>query len=146
MVGAGIAVDGSGQTYVAGRTWDSKDFPTTARAYQTSYGGEGDAFVAKFDASGTTLIYSTYVGGDGYDEGTAIAIDGSGDAYITGTFYISSFPTTAGAFQTVNGGAFDAFVTKLNPAGSALVYSTYLGGIPMKVALLSLSIRRAMRT
>ena len=126
--GAGIAVDGSGQAYVAGRTY-SKNFPTTARAYQTIYGGEGDAFVAKFDASGTTLIYSTYVGGDGYDEGTAIAIDGSGDAYITGTFYISSFPTTAGAFQTVNGGAFDAFVTKLNPAGSALVYSTYLGGI-----------------
>jgi hypothetical protein len=104
--GAGIAVDASGQAYVTGRT-NSTDFPTTVGAYQTSNGGGGeyDAFVAKLNSSGTALIYSTYIGGDSYDAANAIAIDASGDAFITGTFYIWHFPTTAGAFQTVDAGA-----------------------------------------
>src|SRR5262249_30467112 len=124
----GIAIDASGQAYVGGRT-KSGDFPTTAGVYQTSYGGGGgDAFFAKFNSDGTALGFSTYVGGDGYDAGTPIPVDGLRNAYITWTFYISSFPTTPGAFQTVNNGAFDAFVTELSPTGSALVYSTYLGG------------------
>ena len=76
--GAGIAVDASGQAYVVGRT-KSSNFPTTAGAYQTTYGGgEGDAFVAKFNASGSALIYSTYLGGSGYDAATCIALDSAG--------------------------------------------------------------------
>jgi len=126
--GAGIAVDASGNAYVAGRT-KSNNLATTAGAFQTNYAdGNGDAFVMKLNASGSALIYSTYLGGDGYDGAFAIAIDASGNAYVTGNFYISNFPTTTGAYQTMNKGAFDAFVTKLNATGSALVYSTYLGG------------------
>ena len=133
-IGGGIAVDASGQAYVSGHT-NSSNFPTTSAAYQTTYGGGGDAFVAKFNSSGSALIYSTYLGGDGFDTGTAIAIDGSGNAYITGDFYVSSFPTTPGAYQTVNKGAYDVFIAKLNASGSALVYSTYLGGIGDDAAL-----------
>jgi len=125
-VATGIAVDGSGQAYVSGRT-KSANFPITPGAYQTNYlGGNGDAFVAKFNASGSALMYSTYVGGTGYDEASAIAIDTAGNAYITGGFYASDYPTTPGAYQTVTAGAYDAFITKLNASGSALVYSTYL--------------------
>jgi hypothetical protein len=133
-IGDGIAVDAAGQAYVAGRT-ESSNFPTTAGAYQGIHkGGTGDAFVAKLSANGA-LMYSTYLGADGYDAARAIAIDGSGNAYITGYFYNSAFPTTIGAYQTVNKGAYDAFVTKLNASGSALVYSTYLGGIGDENAL-----------
>ena len=133
--GWGIAVDALGQAYVTGRT-DSSNLPTTAGAYQTTHlGGTADAFVAKLSANGSSLKYLTYLGGDGFDEARGIAIDGSGNAYITGYFYISTFPTTTGAYQTVNKGAFDAFVTKLNTTGSALVYSTYLGGIGDENAL-----------
>ena len=125
--GAGIAVDASGQAYLAGRT-NSSNFPTTPGAYQTTYGGGGgDAFVAKLSSSGSALIYSTYLGRSGYDVGTAIAIDASGRAYVTGHNYLGDFPTAA-AYQTATNGAYDAFISKLNPSGSALVYSTYLGG------------------
>jgi hypothetical protein len=132
----GIAVDGSGNAYVTGSTF-SRDFPTTAGALQTSYGGGGsDAFVAKLDAAGTALLYSTYLGGStgsGIDEpltdlGNGIAVDGSGNAYVTGYTESTDFPTTAGAFQTAPGGGVDAFVAKLDAAGTALLYSTYLGG------------------
>ena len=126
--GQGIAVDASGQAYVAGRT-DSNNFPTTPGAYQpVTGGGGGDAFVAKLDASGSTLVYSTYLGGSGFDAGYAIAIDAAGNAYVMGHNYLADFPTTPGAYQTTTHGVYDAFVTKLNPSGSGLVYSTYLGG------------------
>ena len=117
-------------------------------AYQTAYGGGGgDAFVAKFSASGSALIYSTYLGGIGYEAATSIALDPAGNAYVAGQNYAAGFPTTPGAnayvtgltissdfpmqnaSQPTFGGYYDAFVTKLNPAGWALVYSTYLGGI-----------------
>src|SRR5262245_36078224 len=125
--GSSIAVDASGHAYVTGWT-GSSDFPVTPGAYQTSWAGGGaDAFVAKFDASGA-LVYSTYLGADGYDVGRSVAVDPPGNAYVTGYFYTSAFPTTPGAYQTVNRGAYDAFVSKLNPSGSALLYSTYLGG------------------
>jgi hypothetical protein len=75
-----------------------------------------------------TLAYSTYLGGSNFESGSGIAFDASGNAYVTGQTYFSDFPTTPGAFQTTNAGSFDVFVSKLNPAGSALVYSTYLGG------------------
>jgi hypothetical protein len=126
--GYGIAVDSFGNAYVTGRTY-STDFPT-ADPLQPSYGGDLDAFVAKLNAAGSALVYSTYLGGSRYDEGNGIAVDFAGNAYVTGLTYSSNFPT-ANAFQPTCGGCgsyADAFVTKLNAAGSALVYSTYLGG------------------
>ena len=125
--GFGIAVDASGNAYVTGFT-DSTDFPTTAGAFQTTFGGFGDAFVTELNPTGSGLVYSTYLGGSDDDEGYGIAVDTSGNAYVTGYTHSSDFPTTAGAFQTTYGGDRDAFVTKLNPTGSGLVYSTYLGG------------------
>jgi hypothetical protein len=131
--GYGIAVDSSGNAYVAGIT-SSSNFPTTAGAFQTIYGGgSSDLFVTKLNATGTALIYSTYLGGSGSDGnsvpgGGFIAVDGSGDAYVTGGTSSTNFPTTAGAFQTSLRGTQNAFVTELNVTGTALVYSTYLGG------------------
>jgi hypothetical protein len=126
-VGTGIAVDASGQAYVTGRT-ASSNFPTTQGAYETTYSDYTDAFVAKLNSSGSALIYSTYLGGSGYDVATGIAIDPLGNAYVSGYNYAQGFPTTPGAYQTVSNGPYDAFITKLNPSGSALVFSTYLGG------------------
>jgi len=124
----GIAVDASGNVYVTGFTL-STDFPTTAGAYQTSFRGSESAFVAKLNSSGA-LVYSTYLGGSGRDFATAIAIDGSGNAYVTGYTSSTNFPIFGGAFQASYGGGFnDAFVTKLNPTATGLVYSTFLGGI-----------------
>ncbi len=127
-VGNGIAVDASGNAYVRGAT-ESANFPTTAGAFQTTFGGGAeDVFVTKLNPTGSALVYSTYLGGSGQDCGFGIAVDASGNAYVTGFTESANFPTTAGAFQTTYGGFTDAFVTKLNPTGSALVYSTYLGG------------------
>ena len=124
--GNGIAVDTSGNAYIIGYT-ESGDFPTTAGAFQTTYGGGPDAFVTKLNPTGSGLVYSTYLGGSDYDYGGGIAVDTSGNAFVTGLTFSSNFPTTLGAFQMTYGGA-DAFVTKLNPTGSGLVYSSYLGG------------------
>jgi hypothetical protein len=128
-VGQGIAVDGAGRAYMTGST-QSTDFPTTSGAAQTIYaGGFFDAFVTKLDATGSVLLYSTYLGGSGDDVGLGIAVDGAGSAYVTGQTFSSNFPTTSGAAQTTHaGGIADAFVTKLDASGSALLYSTYLGG------------------
>ncbi len=123
-------MDSSGNAYVVGGT-DSNNFPTTAGAVQTTLGGGSDAFVSKLNSGGSALVYSTYLGGssDEAKNGNGIAVDSSGDAYVTGDTASSDFPTTAGAFQTIYAvNIFDAFVTKLNSGGSALVYSTYLGG------------------
>src|SRR5439155_688758 len=117
----------SGNAYVTGRT-QSTNFPTTAGAFQTTFGGTEDAFVTKLNPTGTGLVYSTYLGGSGVDDGFGIAVDALGNAYVTGFTDSTTFPTTAGAFQTTLGGTEDAFVTKLNATGSVLVYSTYLGG------------------
>ena len=126
-VGRGIAVDGAGSAYVTGNT-SSTDFPTTAGAAQTTFAGGTDAFVTKLDATGSGLVYSTYLGGSGSDIGHGIAVDGAGSAYVTGITESTDFPTTAGAAQTTLAGVVDAFVTKLNATGSGLIYSTYLGG------------------
>ena len=129
----GIAVDASGNVYVTGYTLSS-DFPTTTGAYQTTFRGSESAFVAKLNSSGA-LVYSTYLGGSGRDFASAIAIDGSGNAYVTGYTSSANFPIVSGAFQAVYGGGFnDAFVTKLNPAGAGLVYSTFLGGVSDDIA------------
>jgi len=127
--GRGIAVDAMGDAYVTGDTFSS-DFPTTADAFDTTFNGFFDAFVTKLNPSGTApLVYSTYLGGVDRDTGRGIAVDVAGNAYVTGETGGSGFPTTPLAFDTTLGGSIDAFVTKLNPTGSApLVYSTYLGG------------------
>jgi hypothetical protein len=125
--GNGIAVDGLGNAYITGMT-QSSNFPTTSGALDNSFNGGEDCFVTKLNASGTALVYSTYLGGEDYDNGYGITLDGSGNAYITGYTYSYYFPTTSSAFDTSYNGYYDAFVTKLNPSGSALVYSTYLGG------------------
>jgi hypothetical protein len=128
---SGISVDAAGNAYVAGGT-SSIDFPTTAGAFQATLAGSGNAFVAKLDPTGSALVYSTYLGGGRFDSGAGIAVDGVGNAYVTGTTTSTNFPTTAGAFQTTFASTADfnpdVFVTKLNPTGSALVYSTYIGG------------------
>jgi hypothetical protein len=127
--GAAIAVDGGGAVYVTGAT-SSTDFPVL-NATQRYNGGGQDAFVARLSADGNYLLFSTYLGGSGgtvgYPEiGQAIALDTNGNAYVTGVTSSPDFPLS-GALQTVRKGAWDAFVTKLNPSG-AMVYSTYLGG------------------
>ena len=126
-VGLGIAVDGAGSAYVTGDT-ASTDFRTTAGAAQTTFAGGRDAFVTKLDATGSGLVYSTYLGGGFSDVGFGIAVDGAGSAYVTGSTSSNDFPTTAGAVQTTGAGRVDAFVTKLDTTGSRLVFSTYLGG------------------
>ncbi|MHB8629676.1 MAG: SBBP repeat-containing protein [Aggregatilineales bacterium] len=126
--GKGIAVDASGDVYITGYT--TGNFPTTSSALQTTYGGGSqDAFVSKLNATGSTLVYSTYIGGSGNDGPSGIAVDSSGNAYIAG-YTSGSFPTTANAYQTTFGGGVNsAFVSKLNATGGTLLYSTYLGGI-----------------
>ncbi len=136
--GNGIAVDGNGNAFVTGVA-GSSDFPTTSNAFQTSFGGGGmaasNAFVSKLNpiASGaSSLVYSTYLGGNVSDTGDGIKVDSGGNMYVTGTTNSPNFPTTAGAYQTIyNGGVNDAFVSRLNPSISGaggLVYSAYLGG------------------
>ena len=122
-----IAIDNSGNAYISGST-SSANFPIY-NSYQASYGGGAfDAFVAKFDNSGSTLLYSTYLGGSGLEWGRGITIDSDGNSYVTGYTNSANFPTQ-NAYQAVNGGGLnDAFVTKLNTTGNALEYSTYLGG------------------
>ena len=142
--GRALALDSAGDLYLTGTTCSS-NLPVLG-GVQQAYGGDGgncaptnggDAFVAEFDPTLTTLLYSTYLGGTGDDVGDGIAVDSAGNAYVTGsTCSGNSFPITPGAYQTVYGGGpptclqdlGDAFVTELNPTGSALVYSTFLGG------------------
>ena len=128
-------MDSSGNVYVIGST-GSTDFPTTPGAFQTTISPNYDVFVTKLNPTGSALVYSTYLGGMNSEFGLGVAVDSSGDAYVTGVTFSTDFPTTPGAFQTTHGcsgidfcfDTQDAFVTKLNPTGSALVYSTYLGG------------------
>jgi uncharacterized repeat protein (TIGR01451 family) len=139
--GNSLAVDALGNAYVTGFT-QSADYPTTEGAYDRTYGSVTDAFVFKLNSTGN-LAYSTYLGGTILTRGWGIAVDNAGCAYITGITNSPDFPTTEGAFQTTKGGpvwhsgdpsdqvyqdSFDAFVAKLNPTGTALIYSTYLGG------------------
>ena len=141
-VATAISVDALGQAYIAGAT-RSRNFPVTAGAFQGAYGGDsgnvsgfgGDGFVAKLDASGSTLMYATYLGGQGEDSVSAVTVDSAANAIVTGATTSSNFPVTVGAVQVKYGGSSsgtssggDAFVTKLNPLGSAAIFSTYLGG------------------
>jgi hypothetical protein len=100
---------------------------------QPTYGGDPyDAFVAQLNPTGSALVYSTYLGGSGNDQGLGIAVDSSGNAYVTGLTFSSDFPLMNPLQPTYGGGYGDAFVSELNPSGTALVYSTYLGGVIQK--------------
>jgi hypothetical protein len=129
--GGGIAVDASGYAYVVGQTESPQaTFPVTVGPDLTyNYGGY-DAFVAKVNAAGTALVYCGYIGGSSEDDGVAIAVDGSGNAFVSGYTASSeaTFPVTVGPDLTYNGGTYDAFVAKVNAAGTALVYCGYIGG------------------
>jgi hypothetical protein len=129
--GSGIAVAADGTAYATGVTEDAgTDYPTTAGAFDLTHNGLNDAFVTKLNATGSALGYSTLLGGAGNDTGTGAAVNGSGAAYVTGVTAdaATDFPTKAGSFDTTHNGNNDAFVTKLDPAGGALAYSTFLGG------------------
>lgn len=123
--GHSIAVDSSGNVYVTGTT-TSLNFPTAAPR-QATFGGEVDVFVTKLNATGSSLVYSTYLGGSNYDAGRGIAVDADGNALLTGQTTSNNFPT-ANASQNSKGGFYDAFITKLDATGATLLYSTYLGG------------------
>jgi len=123
--GYGIAVDGSGYAYVTGYTYSS-NFPTTSGCWDATYNST-DIFVTKMNQNGTGLVYSTFLGGTSGEYGYSIAVDGTGNAYVTGYTSSSNFPTTAGAWDTYYNST-DVFVTKFNSTGTGLVYSTYLGG------------------
>jgi hypothetical protein len=122
-----IAVDSSGDAYVAGIA-TSINFPITTGAEQTTYAGDGDVFVTEFNPTGTGLTFSTYLGGSEADTAYAILLGPSGTIYIAGSTLSPNFPTTSGVLQSTYDGNGDAFLTELNPTGSSLVYSTYLGG------------------
>ena len=128
----GIALDPAGDAYVAGITF-SPDFPVTNGALQTiNAATDGAGFVAAINPTGTALIYSTYLSGNTRTSINGIAVDSSGDAYVTGSTDDINFPTTSGAFQTAAKADYaevpTGFVTKLNPTGKGLIYSTFLGG------------------
>jgi hypothetical protein len=129
-VGTAIAADAEGNAYVTGST-TSTNFPVSAKAGRRRPTGSGGtvAFVAKVRPDGGTLLYATYLGGSGSDAGTGIAVDGQGDAFISGNTSSHDFPITPGVAQrTYGGGDSDAFVAELNPDGSSLEYASYLGG------------------
>jgi len=133
--GYGIAVDSSGNAYVTGLTFKTDSFGhdvspgfPTVNAFQPAYGGHADAFLTKVDAAGTALVYSTYLGGSETDVAEGIAVDSSGNAYVTGYTNSAGFPTMNPFQAAFARGDDDVFVTKLNASGTALVYSTYLGG------------------
>jgi large repetitive protein len=122
-------VDVFGNAYVPGFT-NSNNFPITLGAFQTSFaGGNWDGYLTKLSPSGAGVVYSTYLGGSGDDFAGAVRVDRLGNAYVPGQTSSTDFPTTENAFQsTYGGGNSDAFVTKLNPKGSGLLFSSYLGG------------------
>jgi hypothetical protein len=125
----GVAVDSSGNAYVAGEARSTApSFPATVGPDLSFNGGLKDAFVAKVRADGTGFVYLGYIGGGGIDSATAVAVDAAGNAYVAGITSSSGFPAIRGPGLTYNGGSFDAFVAKVNAAGTGLVYSGFIGG------------------
>lgn len=125
--GEAITVDDTGNVFVAGTTYSST-FPTTPGAYDSLHSGPTDAFVAALDPSGSTLLWSTFLGGINWEGCRAVQLDASGNPIVTGVTSSSDFPTTSGAFQEFYDSQGDAFVTKIDASGSSLVWSTFLGG------------------
>jgi hypothetical protein len=129
----GITVDNTGSAYVIGET-GSADFPLTAGAVQTKLVGSGyQAYVTKLNPAGSALVYSTFLGGSNVQMGNRVVVDAAHNAYVMGSTSSPDFPTTAGAFDRTFAGLFDIFVSKLNSTGTALLYSTYLGGAGMEI-------------
>ena len=124
--GNAIAVDAQGNAYITGETF-STDYPTTNGAYDLTAGSQ-EAFVTKLNPTGTALVYSTFIGGSNSENGEGIAVDRAGNVYVAGSTSSDNFPTTVGAYDRTFNGIADAFVVKLNPAGSAALYSTVIGG------------------
>src|SRR5579859_2387373 len=158
--GLAIALDSEHNAYLTGLTYSS-DFPVTSGAFQSTNksaaANSSTAFVTKLNATGSGLLYSTYLGGTNpnngdanrQDQGTSIDVDSSGNAYVTGNTYDADFPVTPGAFQTTNhalSASYNAFVTKLNPTGSGLLYSTYLGGSGEYLGYIEYAIRIAIES
>jgi hypothetical protein len=130
-LGNDIAVNALDEAFVIGDTYDSAtNFPATAGAFDTSHNGFRDVFVARLNATGTGLIYSTFLGGSSDDFGNGIAVTPAGEAFVTGATFedLTNFPTTTGAFDPTHNGLVDAFVTRLNALGTGLIGSTFLGG------------------
>ena len=128
-VGEAIAVDQVSQVYVTGGTGSSIFPGTTSSLIQSTFGGDGDAFVTKLNEAGTAILFSTYLGGGGADVGRGIALDSTSNVYVTGITQSLNFPGTARSpIQRTNGGGNDAFLAKLNATGTAILLSTYLGG------------------
>lgn len=124
-----IAVDERGYAYVGGYT-SSTDYPTTEGAFSRDFGGQFDGVVSKLEPAGNALAFSLYLGGSGEDVLNGLTIDGASNVYVTGYTFSANFPVTAGAADTTLGEPDDTFITKINPAGSGLRYSTFLGGTP----------------
>ena len=132
-----VALDAAGNAYVVGQTFSS-DFPTVAGGFDSTCGGcptSSDDFVAKVNAAGSALLYSTFLGGGNVDSALGVAVDSAGNAYVAGFTQSSDFPTTASAFQPTFHGSQDATLTKLDPTGSSLIYSTFFGGSKKEQAL-----------
>ncbi len=128
-IGRAIAVDSQHNAYIAGQAYAG--FPVSPGAVQSTFGGYVDAFVAKINpaVAGTgSLVYATYLGGGGDEIGWAVGVDSAGEAYVAGRTPSSDFPTTPNAYQSIPGGSYDAFVSKVNATGTAFVYSSRLGG------------------
>lgn len=123
-----IAIDADGNAYITGGTWSDADFPTTANAYDTLHNGLRDAFALKLDPTGTELLYATYLGGSGQEEGVAIAAGADRQVSITGWTFSANFPVTPLAYDPTHNGGADIFIATLNSAGSDLGYATFLGG------------------
>lgn len=128
-IGLGVAVDALGSAYVTGVA--SSGFPTTTGAFDPTHNGGDDAFATKLDPAGASVLYSTFLGGSGFDQGAGIAVGVSNDAYIGGSTSSSGFPTTPGAYDRTHEGGLDGFVASIAPGGAALVYSSFVGGSDM---------------
>ncbi|MDG6225198.1 MAG: fibronectin type III domain-containing protein [Candidatus Thermoplasmatota archaeon] len=122
-----ITLDSNGNTFITGVT-NSTDYPTTVGAYDRTHNGDYDVFVTKLDNTGSSLLYSAFIGGSGREFGHAMALDSNGNTFITGVTFSTDYPTTVGAYDRTHNGKGDVFITKLDTTGSSLVYSTFIGG------------------